>query len=362
MLILSMLFACGTAEDAEQPRVFGDDLAPGWNKIEPGGESVCSRGDDFAFAVRKGTTNNIVIDFIGGGGCWDEFTCGLADASFTDNVGWVDDIVGEPVAGDVEGIYDSFNEQNPFRDDHHVLIPYCTGDVHWGHTTTVYGEGTPSEVTINHMGGVNAQAVLDWIFENYTQPDNIFMTGCSAGAYGSIMWAPDVLENYPDATFFQLGDSGSGIVTDSWFQDTFPSWSPEPSFPAHIPTLDPATNALIDQGTDYLYTEIANYYPDSRFSQFNAYSDTVQVLYYQMMGGGESSQEWTDQMLESTDAIVDNTSNFSHYVSGGDRHCIIGSNDFYTLETNGVKLLDWVEEVRTGQLPDEVICTDCLTE
>ena len=81
-----------------------------------------------------------------------------------------------------------------------------------------------------------------------------------------------------------------------------------------------------------------------------------------MIGGGESPQEWTNKMLDSTNYIYSNTSNFSHYISGGDRHCIIGSNDFYTIQSNGMPLFDWFEEFRTGELPEEVICTDCETE
>ena len=62
-----------------------------------------------------------------------------------------------------------------------------------------------------------------------------------------------------------------------------------------------------------------------------------------MIGGGESSQEWTDKMLDSTNYIYSNTDNFSHYVAGGDRHCIIGSDDFYTLQSSGTLLFDWFE-------------------
>ena len=361
MIILSYLLACQTeTKEQEPPPSFGESLEEGWNKIEPGGDTICSRGDDFSFAVRKGTSKNIVIDFAGGGGCWDEFTCGFADATFTDNVDWIDDLVDAPVSG--EGIYDVSNDKNPFRDDHHVMIPYCTGDVHWGNSTMTYGDGTSSEVTINHKGGVNARAVLEWVFENYTDPENIFITGCSAGSYGSIMWAPEVLEQYPSSNLLQFGDSGSGIVTDTWFQDTFPSWNPEYSFPAHIPTLDPAQNALSEQTPEYIYTEIAKYYPHQRFSQFNAYADQTQVFYYQMIGGGESAQEWTDKMLASVDTIYTSTDNFTHYVPGGDRHCIIGSNDFYTLETNGVNLFEWFEQLRDGEIPEEVVCTDCESE
>ena len=45
-------------------------------------------------------SSNIVIDFVGGGGCWDEFTCGFADATFTDNVDWIDDMVDAPAGGE----------------------------------------------------------------------------------------------------------------------------------------------------------------------------------------------------------------------------------------------------------------------
>jgi len=361
MLFLTYILACQNEnKETEEEHKFGESLADGWNKITPGGDTICSRGDEFSFAVRKGSSKNIVIDFVGGGGCWDEFTCGFADATFTDNVDWIDDLLDTPVSG--EGIYDINNASNPFRDYHHVMIPYCTGDVHWGNSTMVYGEGSDNEVTIHHKGGVNARAVLNWVFENYTEPENIFITGCSAGAYGSIMWSPEVLKNYPNTNLLQFGDSGAGIVTNSWFQDTFPSWNPEYSFPSHIPTLDPEQNSLREHTPEYVYTEIANFYPQHRFSQFNAYSDEVQVFYYQMIGGGESAQEWTTKMLDSVGSIYNATENFSHYVSGGDRHCIIGSNKFYTMETNDNNLFSWFEELRTSALPEEVICTLCESE
>src|SRR5688572_7686148 len=50
------------------------DLAPGWNEFIPGGETICSRGTEYAYWVRPGTQNKVIIDFIGGGACWDEFT------------------------------------------------------------------------------------------------------------------------------------------------------------------------------------------------------------------------------------------------------------------------------------------------
>ena len=60
LLMIGMLFfifqmGCGTddIEETKKEPVFGESLEEGWNKIEPGVDTICSRGDDFAFAVRK---------------------------------------------------------------------------------------------------------------------------------------------------------------------------------------------------------------------------------------------------------------------------------------------------------------------
>lgn len=353
----------GSDESAEvtppEVKPFGDNLLEGWNVFQPGGDTTCSRGTPFTFAARKGNSRKLLVDFIGGGACWNEFTCGFADAIFSDNADWVKDFEGK--TGVQGGIYDETNPDNPFADYHHVVIPYCTGDIHWGNASMVYGEGTDKEVAIEHKGAVNTQAVLDWIEANYHDPDQIFVTGCSAGSYGSIMWAAHLGQMFPDADLVQLGDSGLGIITESWFQDSFPQWNAEPSFPSFISSMNPEEINLLDVDAGYLYEEVGKYYPNSRFAQFTAHADNNQVFYYQAMGGG-TVQEWTEKMYERINRIAQNTPNFRGYVSGGDRHCIIMSDDFYTLETNGVRIRDWMAALANGELPEEVRCTNCETE
>ena len=58
-----------------------DELeADQWTELLPGGDTICSRGDEFAFFVHPGTSNRVVVDFIGGGACWSEDTCAFATA------------------------------------------------------------------------------------------------------------------------------------------------------------------------------------------------------------------------------------------------------------------------------------------
>ncbi|MEC8425354.1 MAG: pectin acetylesterase-family hydrolase, partial [Myxococcota bacterium] len=331
LLTLALLSACTADTDKADPAdtgaapgvpAFGDDLAPGWNIVRPEGETRCARDTPFVFAVRPGTSRKVVVEYMGGGACWDEFSCSFADALFTDDAEWVEAFEGLEAIG--EGIYDEQNPDNPIAEHHHVLVPYCTGDIHWGEADVVYGEGGSNEVAIMHRGAVNARAVLDWMDDTYEEPEQVVTVGCSAGAYGAIMWSAHLALQYPDADLVQLGDSGVGIITDDWFADSFPSWNAENVFPTHIDELDPAEVDLADTDAGYLYKEVAKALPNARFAQFNAHADSTQVTYYQAMGGG-TAEEWTAQMLERVADIAQAVPNFSSYVSGGSRHCIIGS-------------------------------------
>src|SRR5262245_41327527 len=49
--------------------------SPGGNKIEPGGETMCAHGTPYAYWVRPGTRDDLLVYFEGGGGCWNADTC-----------------------------------------------------------------------------------------------------------------------------------------------------------------------------------------------------------------------------------------------------------------------------------------------
>ncbi|MBK9371732.1 MAG: hypothetical protein IPN01_36495 [Deltaproteobacteria bacterium] len=128
-------------------------------------------------------------------------------------------------ADEFEGVYDLTDPQNPFVDWYHVIVPYCTGDIHWGDAVTTYGEGEDA-VTIEHKGAVNTRAILDWVESQFSGPEQIVVTGCSAGAYGSAMWAPHIQRMYPNAQVNQIGDGGAGVVTTDFFANSFPRGTP----------------------------------------------------------------------------------------------------------------------------------------
>jgi len=352
------------ASDAQpQADAMAPDPAPpigsltqdGWNEILPGGDTICSRGTEFAYYVHPGTTNKVIIDFIGGGACWNNLTCSVADSIFSDSVDGVRAVVR---AGVGVGIYDREREENPFKDWTHVIIPYCTGDIHWGNRTTAYGEGDRA-VTINHRGAVNTRAVLDWVYTNIEAPEQIFVTGCSAGSYGSLAWSAYIMEQYPGVPVIQFGDSGAGVITETFFRDSFPSWNAEDMLPSWIDGLNPAMVDIFTLELADLYRYIGAQYPTNTMSQYNTTFDNNQTFYYTAMGGEGGAEGWSTGMTGMTGRIIESTPNYLNFQAPGEQHCIIVQPNFYTVESNGVKLVDWLSDLIDGEPVENITCTDC---
>jgi hypothetical protein len=326
-------------------------LPAGWTKIEPDGDTTCALGTPYYYWVHPGTVNRLVVYFSGGGACWNDFTCSDPGAYYYDTA----DDSGDPNQ-DMHGIFDLDNPDNPFKDWFFVFIPYCTADIHWGdatHTYTIGGE----ETTVHHKGFVNVTAVLEWIHTNFEEPEKIFVTGCSAGSYGSVMGAPYIQALYPDVPVYQLGDAGAGVVTDDFFDNSFPNWGAVENLPDWISALQvPWTDLTMAK----IYIAMANYYSSDRWAQYNTAYDADQIFFYAAMGG--TAADWSDLMLASLQEIQTAASNFHSYTAPGAIHCITGSDIFYTREVDGVKFRDWVNAMVNDQAWDNVMCTDCVTD
>lgn len=337
-----------------EPPKLPTDLKPGWNMIEGGQGTVCSRGSKFAFFARPGKINKVVIDFIGGGACWNASTCSIADAIFSDSV---DPLIKQFQEGKEhkKGIYDHDREDNPFKDWYHVTIPYCTGDIHWGNNVVEYKPTSGKPFKINHKGAVNTRFVLDWIYKRFSKPETILVTGCSAGAYGSILWSAHIANQYKNSKIYQMGDCGAGIITDSFLKKSFPSWKAESAMPTWIPKFDPNKVSITDQDISYVYINVANHYKQHLFSQYNTAFDENQAFYFKAMGGG-TADEWGSKMRTMLDKIKTQTPNFRSFVAQGKKHCIIVHNEFYEVAVNGVKFTSWLSDMLNGKQIEHVTC------
>lgn len=308
----------------QAPQLFGADTA-GWREIKLAGDTACADGSPFSIFVHEGTSGNLVLDFMGGGACWNAETCGPNSSYFRRRV---PDVINDYIAT-ADGIYNRQHEKNPFRDDTHVIIPYCTGDVHWGMSDETYAVDGSHDVTILHRGAINAKVAIDESLNHLSQsPDKVFVTGCSAGAYASIWWTPYIRRLYPTAQMAQFGDSGASILTRDFQKNWLSRWHIERSAPAWIPDLNPNERDLTDLTSDAVYTAISKANPDIHFSQFNYLNDIVQRWFFAAMGGQQAT--WAPQMRLTMNKIASQAPNFNYYTAPWDGHCILPFPEFYS--------------------------------
>jgi hypothetical protein len=327
---------------------------------------VCSRNTPYQYWFKRGTVNKLLVYYQGGGACWDGNTCATQAGAFDDDVD-----AGDNPGNTTTGLGDANNVNNPFRDWNAVFISYCTGDIHWGDNALSYS-GLFGTFSILHKGYQNAKVVEKFAREHFVNPDEVFVTGSSAGAYGAVFHGTLLHEVYPASKFNVVGDAGNGVVTPGFIANYLnQSWQVQ----QHLPTYIPSLNTDITQLTIAdLYIAGATYY-ESRGSRYGQYTTAYdggggsQTFFYNVMVNGvldnanwwHSTCDWNTTMLENdADAFAGAPNNYRSYVGPGSRHTIYGSNRVYT-ETHGVPqtFVSWLNDMRSGGTWNNVVCSDC---
>lgn len=327
-----------------------------WQEVALGGDTMCSRGTPYSFFIHPGRTNKVVIDYLGGGACWNAETCAPGPKkTFLESIQEFKDNYKDSY---MRGIYDHTNPQNPLNDWHHIVVSYCTGDIHWGENDKTYTRPDGTRFEIKHRGAVNSKAVLDWVKQNFNAPEKVLVTGCSAGAYGSAYWLPHVRKIYPNAMVQQLADSGNSPITETFSAAAYPGWNVQKNIPTWIPGLDPSVVDWSKLQLDFIYKKIADYYPDSRLAVYTSLYDSGQRFFYWVMNG--DPQVWPSLTNTMLTKLGQSTSQFKHFIAPGQDHCILPYDFLYTRKgVNGESFKDWFVNYIEGGSVDNVSCPGC---
>lgn len=191
---------------AALPAAVAADVGPApttfmkWEAIElPASTGAsCGNGTPYRFFVNRTTNaankNKTVIVFEGGGACWEQNTClgkgGLLAASNPNGVPKNYMSSGANLA--FFGYATPFSTRTPLlqkvqtQNWNIVYAPYCTGDVHTGNRVGTYNDADPKNpLTYHHKGGLNGEAMANWLGTYMSKPDHLLVTGFSAGGAGA---------------------------------------------------------------------------------------------------------------------------------------------------------------------------------
>lgn len=181
-----------------------------------------SEGNSYHALFKKGSENNVLVYFAGGGVSVNEETA--KDDTYNTKLVKPDYLTNVTMnmgglASDIEG--------SPFRNWTIILFPYATGDFHAGAGEFKYTDKDGKEKILYHNGYNNYTLAMKEILEkaNIENPDKVVVTGYSAGGFATALLSDDIYTNYfPNAksknvlvdAALLLNDDWHGIATNVW--------------------------------------------------------------------------------------------------------------------------------------------------
>jgi hypothetical protein len=321
-----------------------------WNKVDLGDTCKCIDGSDYWIYTKKGQSDNLIIHLQGGGACWDESSC-VMPLGITNIKGFYLPRIFEWMfkAFFSHGIMKNNFEANPFKDWNIVFIPYCTADLHIGNSENIYTDSDGNDILVKHIGRTNVKSALHWIRNNIHDPDKVFITGESAGGYGSIFWTPEIVRMFQTSKFYQLSDCS--FEKSQVLLDAVLLWNAETEKVLGFKTYIDIINGALFQYSDSILknTDIIFFQSYSKFDEIalrfdaainNRDSESSELMYL-----------WSNEMLTAVKQNSDSLNNYYYYITkwnqkknGKTPHTFLLLNPFYECIEDEVYYSEWLKE------------------
>lgn len=195
------------------PNLKNDPTVGKWYRVASS-EMMDSEGGSYHALFRKGSENNVMIYFAGGGVSINEEMA--RDDTYNTKMVWPDMLANVTMnmgglASEVEG--------SPFENWSIILLPYATGDFHAGTGEFHYTDKDGKEKILYHNGYVNYTQTMQKVMElaGISDPEAVVVTGYSAGGFATALLSDDIFTNYfPNAESKNVLVDASLLLYDDW--------------------------------------------------------------------------------------------------------------------------------------------------
>ena len=318
------------------------EFAKQWTKVDAPADCMCGDGSPYSYFVREKVPTKVVFFLEGGGACFTADTCKPGSDSYKQSVGQQNGFM------ESQGIFDLDNPENPLADYSMVYVPYCTGDVHGGNTTTDYGNG----VVVQHKGLVNGTAAMNALLERFPEATDVIVAGASAGSFPTPIYAGMIADKLPRAAVKVLADgSGAipdamGLVASQWkLFDALPRW----------PEVQAAQPAQLTPS--WVFEITAHHNPSIVFARHDYAFDATLARYAELAG---VPPEDLVALMDANEKKVEAAgTQVATWVAPGDSHTILSSSGLYAEELNGERFATWLGDFVNGTVPADQHCTVC---
>jgi len=253
-----------------------------------------------------------------------------------------------------------------------IMLPYCTQDLHFGNNTAVYTSGSQS-LAFHHVGSVNSQAALKYVFENMPNPEMIVVTGCSAGSLGvvissfiirqhySTLPSPPAISVFPDSEFGLISDIFSHQYFLNWGTSCLSQMLSEPFFNLSAPdfwksmfTMELFWDAAIRRSS-------TNEGPPAKWFVYSNTRDRTQKSFYTALGGNPTGFE--GRMVR----FAHHLNSLTHvrvWIMEGHTHCTLAGSVAMTHPGFRDWLLQGFNSTQSSNtpMPESQICSNCYSD
>ena len=344
----------------------GEPEAGTWYRI-PLKNTVASNGTEGNTYLKKGTTDHLIVFFMGGGVSWNQETAKYPITMETTMSGKPGFYFSEMGMMNEYGIFCytgipgiiSTSQMNPFANWNMVIVNYATADAHTGDNDYPYIDQNGEQKVLHHRGYQHTMECLKTAKKYFPQADKLLICGISGGAFATPALAADVMEQYSDCSDVTVYSDSALILKEDWREVAEHVWkSPKKIYePIHTNniTADWYRQLYKDKGKSirYLYS---NSTKDQAFSSFINYFQTGDLI---------TTKESTDLFAKDLKTHIATLksinpefaiflNDFPSFQPGtlGTEHCVLNSEMFYKKTQNGKSTAEWLWDAVNGKTYD----------
>ena len=341
------------------PRIPEDPQKGKWYRIYPEG-FVDANGESTYGSFQIGMENKLLVFFAGGGLSWNEYTAARQVSLYSKNAAEGFYMARVDLFTDLnlnKGIFED-SDRNPFRNWSKLVLNYNTGDFHVGDGDFPYTALDGSRRVLHHHGFHNYRAVLQLVKKWIQAPEQLFICGCSGGAFGVSLVSNDLIHQFPkckdvtclvDSGFFHMEDWAS-VARDVWHA------------PKEIADCIHSDNIMLD-GLEALYKEHGSNIKylfccsvrDGSLARMENYLENNEFVFTKESGEKfqKELQELYGELKEKVPGIgmfffdkVDKQQKDKRLTI----HCIIGDKDVYEYAIEDKTVMQWMEDALKGRI------------
>jgi len=350
----------GVLKMTQFPQIPSEPKAGKWYGIPLKG-CVSSDGKEVHAGFRKGTENKLVILLFGGGVSWNEFMAARPNSVYgnPDKISFYACGDGGLVADLAAriGIHTlSKKESNPFRNWNMLAIPYTTGDFHCGAGDFPYTALDGSKQVLHHHGYTNYRAALHETMKHIGHnPEQILVTGFSAGGFGTALLTDDVMRTFPNCSDVTSYVDSGFMIYPGWPEVARNVWKAPKEIAERIHsdniTLD-CLQALKQDHGDRVKIAFSCSTRDAALSEYINYVEKDQL--YADRESGIKFQKMLTKMCSDLQETVPGVALFIFDTpEAGEekqkahltKHCVMGSDK---ISSDGITAAQWLWDVVCG--------------